>query len=151
AFEERIVFGLVDADRPAQHDQQIGIDDLPGAEIIETGIAITNGKTALAQYGSKAAEVLDWNVPDGERGAGPHPTFLAALPPAEKPRRKPALRARPASRRPTDGGRCRARPASRSQRPESIPACARCPRDPRVRLTDRSGRDRRSPPWSSAS
>src|SRR5215470_724733 len=64
SLEERIVPRLVDADRSAQNDQQIRIDEIAGAEIVQAGVAISDGEAEFAQHRGKAAEVLERDVPD---------------------------------------------------------------------------------------
>src|SRR5258708_27101217 len=146
-LEEGIGRGLVDADRAAQPNHEIGVPEVAGVEVVEPGLAVADAEAALPQHRREAAEILERDVPDGERGGGLHQRLLSEGAAFWKAR---PLRARPASPRPGDGGRCRARRGGPPPQWRSPRAVAPRRRSRRALPAGRSGRDRRSPPWRNA-
>ncbi len=65
--QEWIGVGLVDADRPAQHDQQIGQRRIERPEFMHAEIVIMNPVAGGRQHGLETSEILEMDVPDGDR------------------------------------------------------------------------------------
>src|SRR5579875_991020 len=65
-LEERIAVVLVDADRPAEHHQQIAIRELRGREIVGRRVAIARLVAARRQRRREGVEILEGDVADGD-------------------------------------------------------------------------------------
>ena len=60
--DERIGVALIDADRTAQHDHQIGRDQRLGVEGLNAGIEIVHVIAARGQERTEQAEILEGDV-----------------------------------------------------------------------------------------
>ena len=60
--DERIGVALIDADRTAQHDHQIGRDQRLGVEGLNAGIEIVHVIAARGQQRAEQAEILEGDV-----------------------------------------------------------------------------------------
>src|SRR5690348_5309246 len=79
-LEERIAVLLVDADRPAEHDKEVAIGNIGGAEIVDRRVAIACLISACRQRRTESVEVLERDVADGDGGRHqPRPGAASAL------------------------------------------------------------------------
>ena len=75
--DERIGIGFIDADRPAQHDQEVGRLQLCGIDAIDARLEIANLITALGNDRRQQVEIFKGDVADHEtRSARRHHATL---------------------------------------------------------------------------
>ena len=63
-LEERIAVDLVDADRAAEHDEEIGV--LGGTEIVDAGFEIAERDAAILQHAFQGAGILEGDMAYGD-------------------------------------------------------------------------------------
>ena len=68
AIDERVLVVLVDADRPAEHDEKIGREDVDGVELGRRHVDVGNGVAALCEQGREQPQIFERNVAESERG-----------------------------------------------------------------------------------
>ena len=62
AIDERIPIVLVDTDRPAEHDEQIGSEGVDGVEVGDRHVDIADGVAAFGEDGCEQTQVFERNV-----------------------------------------------------------------------------------------
>ena len=75
---ERLV---VDADRAAEHDEQVGRITLDGAEVIHAGFEVAHRNSARGEDRGEDAQVLEGDVADNRGRAQWHPQPGSPQPP----------------------------------------------------------------------